>query len=201
MLPLRSRDLAFAALNGLLIGILAPFVFSNLGAFIPLSHTLFAVSLTILATLGVAIGYFLGTRVRPFFYQLAKFGLIGVSNTVIDLGLYSFFIHTTGVASGWSIAFFRAFSVTLAIINSYIWNKYWSFEKKEAADVPKEFTNFVLVSAFGLFLNVTITSLLANLIHPLGLSQTAWATIAGFIPIPIVLLWNFVGYKRLVFKK
>jgi putative flippase GtrA len=93
-------------------------------------------------------------------------------------------------------------SVAIAIINSYIWNKYWSFQKKEMREVSKEFTHFVSVSLVGLVLNVAITSFITNLIGPaFGFNQIAWATLAGATASALVLLWNFLGYKLFVFKK
>jgi putative flippase GtrA len=202
MPKLSQRDLLFALINGALIGLLAPYIFSGLGAALPIPYILFVFFITILAVIGVAFGYFLALRVRPFFFQLAKFGLIGVSNTVIDLGLYTFLIYLSGSASGISITLFKTLSVAIAIINSYIWNKYWSFQKKEMRDVSKEFTHFVSVSLVGLVLNVAITSFITNLITPgFGLNQTAWATLAGATASGLVLLWNFLGYKLFVFKK
>lgn len=202
MSTLTSRDLFFAALNGFIIGLLAPFIFNNLGTALPLSPIWFGMIIAILAALGVAFGFWLGKVVRPFFYQLAKFGLVGVGNTVIDAGIFSLLIFLSGITNGFYISAFRTFSVFIAIVNSYLWNKYWSFQKNESEEVPKEFTHFVAISLVGMIINVGITSFLVNILGPqAGLSPTAWATLAGIIPVPVVLVWNFVGYKLFVFKK
>jgi putative flippase GtrA len=202
MLNLSQRDLLFALINGALIGLLAPYIFAGLGAALPLPYVLFVLVIALLAVVGVALGYFLALKIRPFFFQLAKFGLIGVSNTVIDLGLYTFLIYLSDTASGLAIILFKTLSVAVAIINSYIWNKYWSFQKKELRDVSKEFTHFVSVSLVGLVLNVAITSFITNLVSPVfGFNQVAWATLAGGAASALVLLWNFLGYKLFVFKK
>lgn len=202
MHTLSLRDLSFAALNGFIIGLLAPFIFSNLGAALPLSPLWFALTLATLATLGVAFGYWLGKKIKPFFYQLAKFGLVGVGNTVIDAGIFSLLIFLSGITNGIFISGFRTLSVFIAIINSYVWNKYWSFQKKESKEVPKEFTHFVVISIIGMVINVGITSFLVNGLGPqFNVTPTAWATLAGIIPVPVVLIWNFIGYKLFVFKK
>lgn len=198
---LTFRDLLFAAINGAFIGILAPFIFANLAVSLPIPVILFAPLLALLSALGVATGYFL-SRFRSFFFQLSKFGLIGISNTVIDLGIYNLFIFMSDVSSGYLIAVFKSFSVLIAIINSYVWNKFWSFEKKEVSNMGEEFSQFLLVSLTGLLLNVGITAFVVNLIGAPGdISEKVWANVGGLAASILVLTWNFVGYKFFVFKK
>lgn len=198
---LTFRDLFFAAINGAFIGILTPFIFTNLAVTLPVPIVLFVPLLALFSAIGVAVGYFL-SKIRPFFFQLSKFGLIGVANTVIDLGIYNLFIFMSDVSSGYLIAVFKSFSVLAAIVNSYIWNKFWSFEKKEVHNVGEEFTQFLLVSLVGLLLNVGITAFVVNVIGaPAGIAEKAWANIGGLTASILVLTWNFIGYKFFVFKK
>lgn len=198
---LTPRDLFFAAINGAFIGILTPFIFTNLAVALPIPIVIFVPLLALLSAVGVGIGYLL-SGIRPFFFQLSKFGLIGVANTVIDLGIYNLFIFMSDVSSGYLIAVFKSFSVLAAIVNSYIWNKFWSFEKKETGNVGEEFTQFLLVSLVGLLLNVGITSFVVNVIGaPTGIADKTWANIGGLTASILVLTWNFIGYKFLVFKK
>lgn len=198
---LTPRDLFFAAINGTLIGILAPFIFTNLAVKLPVPVILFIPLLAAFSVIGISIGYFL-SKIRPFFYQFSKFGLIGVSNAVIDLGIYNFLIFISDISSGYAIVAFKSISVFIAIINSYIWNKFWSFGKKETGNVKGEFTQFLLVSLGGLLLNVGITAFVVNVIGaPVGVTEKVWANVGGLTASILVLTWNFIGYKFFVFKK
>ncbi|MBP9698109.1 MAG: GtrA family protein [Candidatus Moranbacteria bacterium] len=198
---LSSRDIIFGAINGAFIGILAPFIFSNLALKLPVPIVIFVPLLALLSALGIAVGYFL-SKIRSFFFQLAKFGLIGVANTVVDLGIYNLFIYLSDVSSGYLIVVFKSFSVLAAIVNSYVWNKFWSFEKKEVHNVGEEFTQFLMVSLVGLLLNVGITAFVVNVISaPAGMADKTWANIGGLTASILVLTWNFIGYKFFVFKK
>lgn len=198
---LTARDLVFGAINGAFIGILAPFIFSNLTLKLPVPVVIFVPLLAFLSALGIAVGYFL-SKIRPFFFQLSKFGLIGVANTVVDLGIYNLFIYMSDVSSGYMIAVFKSFSVLAAIVNSYVWNKFWSFEKKEVRNMGEEFTQFLMVSLVGLLLNVGITAFVVNVIGaPAGVADKTWANVGGLTASILVLTWNFIGYKFLVFKK
>ncbi len=200
-MKLTLRDLVFGAINGAFIGMLAPFIFSNLGAKLPIHVGLFVVIVALFSALGIALGYAL-SKIRPFFFQLSKFGLIGVANTVVDLGIYNLFIYMSDVSSGYMIMVFKSFSVLAAIMNSYVWNKFWSFEKKETSNISKEFTQFLMVSLVGLLLNVGITAFVVNVIGtPTGMAEKTWANIGGLTASILVLSWNFVGYKLFVFKR
>ncbi len=200
-MKLTPRDIIFGAINGAFIGVLAPFIFGNLSVALPVRIPLFILIMAVGSALGIAFGYFL-SRIRPFFFQLAKFGLIGVANTVVDLGIYNLFIYMSDVSSGYLIAVFKSFSVLAAIVNSYVWNKFWSFEKKEVRNIGEEFTQFLMVSLVGLLLNVGITAFVVNVIGaPAGVADKTWANIGGLAASVLVLTWNFVGYKFFVFKK
>lgn len=200
-MKLSSRDLVFGAINGAFIGILAPFIFSNLAVKLPISIVLFVPLMALMCALGIGVGYLL-SKIRPFFFQLSKFGLIGVANTVVDLGIYNLLIYTSDVSTGYLIVVFKSFSVLAAIVNSYVWNKFWSFEKKEVGNLGEEFTQFLMVSLVGLLLNVGITAFVVNIIGaPAGVGEKVWANVGGLTASILVLTWNFVGYKFFVFKK
>lgn len=198
-----ARDGIFAALNGLFIGILVPFIFVNVGVALPISRSMFALIIALVSVFGVFVGAFL-SRWFSFFFQLSKFGLVGVTNTVIDFGIFNLFIWATGLATGNSIYLFKVISVSAAIINSYIWNKFWSFNRPaiDEASARKEFAQFLMVSLFGLLLNTGVTSLLINGIGaPGSMDPKLWANIANAVASVSVLAWNFVGYKFFVFKR
>ncbi len=200
-MKLTPYDLVFGAINGAFIGALAPYIYSNLGGKLYFHSLVFIFIMAFGAALGIAVGYAL-SKIRPFFFQLAKFGLIGVTNSVVDLGIYNFFIYHSDVTSGSLIIVFKCISVLGAIINSYVWNKFWSFDKKSADNLGKEFTQFLIISSIGLLLNVGITAFVVNIIGaPTGFSEKAWANVGGLTASALVLTWNFVGYKFFVFKK
>jgi putative flippase GtrA len=206
-MTLRFQDLFFAAINGAFVGLLAPFIFKNLNTQLPLPYGWFVFVLALLATLGVAAGYWIAANIDRlrFTFQLAKFGLIGVTNTIIDLGVFNLFIYLTDIATGNSVLIFKFFSVNAAIVNSYIWNKYWSFEKKDEQPSEakhKEVIQFWIVSIIGLILNAGITWLMINALGaPGNLTDKAWASVASASASILVLTWNFLGYKLWVFKR
>ena len=155
----------------------------------------------ILSVIGIWIAYLIGKKFL-FIFQLAKFLLIGVFATVVDLGLLALLISFSGISAGIVYSVFKGITFITATVSKYWGDKVWAFEKKETTGLGSEFTKFFLVTLVGMVINVGIASFVVNLIGPqFGLSSSIWANLGGIIAAFTTVLWNFVGYKFLVFKK
>ncbi len=198
---LTVSDLVFAAINGGIFGLGFTVISNNALPFIPtLPPLVTTMAFSVLAVIGIAIGAVL-SRWLPFMFQLAKFGLVGVANTAIDLGTLNLLIYLAGGATtiiGNMI--FKAIAFTVAVVNSYIWNRYWSFEKRDHA-TGTEATKFVAVSIAGLLLNNAITTVITWFFGGNAGISPLLATTSAAIASVSVLMWNFIGYKIFVFKK
>jgi len=128
--------------------------------------------------------------------QFAKFFLVGIMNTLIDLGTLNLLILISGIGSGLWYSVFKGASFLIATTNSYFWNKRWTF----GSDKDK-FRQFLVISIIGFFINVGTASFLVNLIGPqAGLTIKIWANVGALSGSIIGLIWNFLGYKFIVFK-
>jgi hypothetical protein len=59
----------------------------------------------------------------------ARFLIIGVLNTLVDLGTLSLLIYFSGKTAGWYYITFKAVSFILALSNSYFFNNIFSFNQ------------------------------------------------------------------------
>ena len=131
------------------------------------------------------------------FRQIIKFVIVGALNTLVDLAVLNLLIFLTGVASGTPFIFFKAVSFLVAVTNSYFWNRRWTFRSDKQV-----FIQFFMVSAIGLILNVGTASFLVNMLGPqFGLSAKIWANVGAAGGTLVVMTWNFLGYKFVVFKR
>jgi len=149
--------------------------------------------------------------------QALKFGIIGAVNTLVDFGILNLLMWVSGITMGVFFAVFKGISFLVAVGNSYILNKRWTFKDKGESNVEKG-GKFLLISLGGMLINVGTASLVVNLISPIeflvslggtvlglvGISMSdpqIWANMSAVLATAVSLIWNFTGYKFLVFGK
>ncbi|KPJ57049.1 hypothetical protein AMJ49_02740 [Parcubacteria bacterium DG_74_2] len=197
---MKKLDAILAALIGFLNGVFFFFILKQIGREIPYSWILIIV-FPPLALLGMFIASIVGKKLL-IIYQAAKFFLVGTLNTFIDIGILNLFIWLTKIAKGSLYAVFKAISFLAATTNSYLWNKFWTFEKRKEAARPREFLKFLVVTGIGLLINVGVASFVVNIIGPkFGISEKLWASVGAIVAAFFAFLWNFLGSKFAVFKK
>ena len=138
-----------------------------------------------------------------------KFIATGVLNTAIDFAVLNILIKLFGVSSTHIYVLWKTISFFCALTNSYFMNKYWVFRHVETGSgmksTLKEGSVFLLVSAGGLLINITLASvtvfLLSRIAEPSVLSSLVVANVGAFVGTVAVLFWNFFGYKHVVFKE
>ncbi len=140
-------------------------------------------------------------HLKSSIFQLAKFGMVGVLNTTIDFGVLNVLSWATGITKGVGVTVIALISFTLAITNSFFWNRFWTFRQKGTKDVGVEGAKFFVVSLIGAGINAVIVYTVSTHIQPLfGLSEQLWLNAAKLVSTFCVFTWNFVGYKYWAFK-
>lgn len=145
--------------------------------------------------------------------QFVKFGIVGVSSTVINFLVLNVMLALTD-HSGMSPDTRRYVSATVAflvsVVNGYVWNKRWTFREAQAKAVHTQFTQFLLVNLVGLFLDLLIIRVLAvPLEHRLLTSYPALSAdkafklatnIAQLVATAVIVFWNFFANRFWTFK-
>jgi len=197
---MKKNDIIAILILGEIIAIFLVFVLKNLGYFFSWLWILLFI-LPVFALIALFFAYAVGKKILVLF-QFAKFVLVGFANTAVDFGILNFLILLTGLSSGLAYSLFKAVSFIGATTHSYFWNKFWTFRKTNTVQEGKEFLQFLAVSIVGLVINVGIASLVVVFVGPQwGLSSKIWANIGAACGSASGLIWNFLGYKFIVFKK
>lgn len=198
-----KKDLAFSIITGVIAGVIAwrILAFLKIGAFFGIPFAWLIVLVPILWISGVNLGYFLG-RWFGFFNQFGKFVAVGFTNATVDYGVFDLLIAFTGIAVGLYSSLFKAASFLVAMLHSYVWNKFWVFEAGESKGGGAEFSKFFIVSLVSILVNVGIYSLVVNVLGAqFGISAERWANIGAIAGSATALMANFVGLRVAVFSK
>jgi|GEM_PF-1303470 len=123
--------------------------------------------------------------------QFKRYVAIGVVNTALDFGLYTYLTRTYEF---WMDRYLLANAVVfLTIVTwSFFWNKYWTFKNNERTHLH-QYSKFV----FSTFVGIT----LAEGVLYLGVAHFELHDIlAKVVAAPLVVVWNFLAYKLWAFR-
>ena len=125
-------------------------------------------------------------RSRDSWLQLLKFGVVGGSGYLINLGVFAFLSGNLGVFH--TVAAVGAFCV--AVTSNFLWNRYWTFGPGEGL-AHMQAARFLAVSVACLVINLVVLELLVGS----GMSELAAQAIAVAVAMP----FNFLGNKLWTF--
>lgn len=195
-------DYKFGVISGFISALLTIPIIINLGVFQEYLAYLIP-AMVVLMPIGWVVVLLIARKIASKFaliYQIVKFGIVGFLNTVIDFGILNLLSWMTGIYSGKQIIILNSVAFAFAVTNSYFWNKYWTFNSGDNAK-KGEFAEFLAVSVVGLIINTGIVYTVTTY-APLFVENPALLeNIAKLFATAFALIWNFIGYKFIVFKK
>lgn len=121
--------------------------------------------------------------------QFIKFGIVGLGSTVIDWGIF----YLLNLSFGIYYLVAKVLSFSVAVINSFVWNRRWTFRSTET-NRSKEFTKFMIIALVGLALNALIMYLAVSTFGTRKIFGLIFAT-------AIVTFWNFLANKFWTFRE
>lgn len=125
-----------------------------------------------------------------------RFALVGGFNTALDFGLLFLFV---GLGVDKIVA--NYFSTSIAFVFSFFANKTFTFKAK-GGDAKREFIAFMVVTLLGLWvLQPIIIAGVTAILHATTLNDQLILLIAKLIATVASLIWNYILYARVVFKK
>lgn len=120
--------------------------------------------------------------------QFIKFAVVGVSNTAIDIGLLNLLLYFH-----WNTILANTVAFLIAAVNSFLWNKYWTFGDTKG-DWREQLPFYLIIVTVGVGISDAF-------IYYLSLIFGLDVNIVKILSIGVVFLWNFLAPKFLIFRK
>ena len=138
--------------------------------------------------------------------RFAKFALVGISGTLIDIGFFNLFNQRFGISPITA----KALSFSIAVFNNFIWNRLWTYPESRELPFSKQFAQYLLVSIVGLIINTSIFAVTDHSLIQLfdGILPSNFpfsSTVVGHntsvaIATVVVLFWNYFANRFWTFR-
>lgn len=135
--------------------------------------------------------------------QFLSFIVVGLSNTTVDLGVFNLIYSLRPTANvNWLLAY-NSIAVVLAIVNSYIWNTRWTFQKGARLRGRGAWRQRILFVAQSL-LNLLVNDVVVLFITPYlmaihGLPPRLASNAAKGVAMIVASLVSFAAMRFLIF--
>jgi len=132
--------------------------------------------------------------------RFLKFAVVGLTGAVVDFGI----LNLLRLAFDMPLIAAQAISFICAVINNFIWNRFWTYPDSRTKQITKQLVQFFIINTIGIlirtplitWLDQKILSLLDrdSFVFPIS-DMVISQNLALAIAILIILLWNFFANR------
>jgi len=129
--------------------------------------------------------------------RFLRFALVGTIGAVVDFGVMNLLRDFFGLP----LVFAGTVSFIAAILNNFIWNRYWTYPDSRSKKILRQLIEFSIVSATGLIIRIPVLKFLEPLMvrfvnwfplkFPYMSPDALSANLTLAIAVIIVMFWNF----------
>lgn len=137
-------------------------------------------------------------KIKGIIFQFIKFGIVGLSNTIISYGVYVLLTYI-----GFQYVLSNVIGFIVSVLNSFYWNNKYVFKKSNNQERNILFAlikTFIAYSTTGLFLN---SIMLVLLVEKLDISKYIAPIFVLIVTIPLNFVinkyWSFRNKKKDVY--
>ena len=131
--------------------------------------------------------------------RFLKFAAVGAIGAVVDFGILNLLLLL-----GLPYVLAGTISFIAAVLNNFIWNRYWTYPDSRSKKVSSQLIQFAIINAIGLGIRIPLLAFLEKVL--IGLAETYlhdWIFSAEFlghntglaIAILIVMFWNYIANR------
>ena len=134
-------------------------------------------------------------RLQGLIHEVAKFGIVGLSALVVDIGLFNFLLYFGPLENKPLTA--KVVSVACATTVAYFGNRFWTFKHRGRTSFTREYLLFFLLN--GVAMLIAVGCLWVSH-YALGLDSALADNIsANVIGLALGTLFRFWSYRKFVF--
>lgn len=129
-------------------------------------------------------------------FRFAKFGAVGGAALVIDVGLFNLlcYVGESPVLAG-SPFLAKSASTFVAIVFTWIGNRYWTFRGRRQKQVWREFLRYLLASFAGLSVSLVCLWVSRSILHmDSPLADNVSANLVGLVAGSLFKFWSYQAF-------
>lgn len=134
-------------------------------------------------------------RVEGLVHEMAKFGMVGLSALVVDIGLFNLLLYF-GPLEGKPLSA-KVVSVAAATTAAYFGNRYWTYRHRPRTSLTREYLLFFALNGVAMLIAVGCLWISH---YALGLTSPLADNIsANVVGLGLGTMFRFVTYRKFVF--
>ncbi|HXF68454.1 MAG TPA: GtrA family protein [Thermoflexus sp.] len=122
--------------------------------------------------------------------RFMKFCVVGTVGFVVDTGILNGLIFL----GGWIPIWAKAVSFTAAVLNNFLWNRYWTYPDSRSKPIWQQISQFFMVNTAGLGINLAVFGTVSGLLIP-RFGMRWGVNLAQVIAVGVALFWNFLANR------
>ena len=132
--------------------------------------------------------------------RFLKFAFVGVTGTIVDFGIMNLMRLVVGVPLIWA----QAISFSVAVVNNFLWNRYWTYPDSRSKAPHRQLLQFVLINMVGIIVRTPLVTWFDKVILSLLDKNSISLPLDNYVisqnlalagAVAIVLLWNFFANR------
>lgn len=132
--------------------------------------------------------------------RFLKFGFVGITGAIVDFGVMNLMRIVVGLPLIWA----QAISFIIAVINNFLWNRFWTYPDSRSKAPSQQLVQFFLVNLVGLIVRTPLVTWFDKIILSILDKSGPNIPLDDYIisqnlalvgAVLIILLWNFFANR------
>jgi putative flippase GtrA len=134
------------------------------------------------------------------FSQLLRFCIVGGLNSFVDVLVFNLLLWGLPTQDSGLLVVYNPFAYLIGALNSFCWNKLWTFKQHSRA-TNDQVARFAVITSLGILCNDAFLALATTILNSLSLNSFLWVNVAKLSAIAGSVAVSYIGMRFSVFTK